>query len=551
MSNANRTAAGHSAGQHVATIKFPTAAPKHHVFAAAKSAVAPAVVASANSSAVVHSLSGCLNVKSRFFRCKDIAFTTVAGHSATATEGQLVLYRVGIDDPDQVIADALARGAAGILTEQLLPAPIAQCIVSDVESVAGKLAAATADRPDTQLVTIAVMGSAGKTTTVAAIADVLGDIPTRVSVASDWVCSDGVAQTFDAGRAAAGAALVQHMNDAIDAGAAVSVVELSDAAIRSGSYDGLSWDIVVVCDKAETSGDFGPAVLPLVLERVKLGGVVVAPVADVATCEAVDASDAMLCSYGVDEIADVSIKTVRRQNGVQTALLRYKSAAAVMETMLAGPLASLAAAAAVGVMTENPLAQIAESLARVLDVPGRMQTIRSLDMTADPADHLMVLIDNAATPQRIAATLRAARELIRQGGRITGGKVWAVMVMDPSVDAETLTDCGGQLARWAGQTILTCDPNAKNDFLTSAHAVIDGVTDIMSTRWVADRASAIDWAVGHAAGNDAVVILNIAGSRSGQMTRSLCEIEDVIQSSLAERQSVRTPLAVELKVFRG
>ena len=127
----------------------------------------------------------------------------------------------------------------------------------------------------------------------------LGDIPTRVSVASDWVTSDGVAQTFDAGPAATGAALVEQMNDAIDAGGRRprSSNCPMPRSVRA-SYDGLSWDLVVVCGQAETRGDFGPAVLPLVLDRVKLGGVVIAPASDDATCAAVDASDAMLCSYG-------------------------------------------------------------------------------------------------------------------------------------------------------------------------------------------------------------------------------------------------------------
>ena len=44
----------------------------------------------------VHSLAGCLNVKSRFFRCKDIAFTTRRGATRRRPpKGQLVLYRCG------------------------------------------------------------------------------------------------------------------------------------------------------------------------------------------------------------------------------------------------------------------------------------------------------------------------------------------------------------------------------------------------------------------------------------------------------------------------
>ena len=102
----------------------------------------------------------------QFFAGEDIQFDTVAESSSTCNEGELVVYRIGHDDPMQLVADALARGAVGILTEQLLPCPLPQCIVGDIEIAIGEAAAIQLDCPDRKLLTIGVIGS-GKNNNVA------------------------------------------------------------------------------------------------------------------------------------------------------------------------------------------------------------------------------------------------------------------------------------------------------------------------------------------------------------------------------------------------
>ena len=51
------------------------------------------------------------------------------------------------------------------MTEQLLPCPLPQCIVGDMEVTLAEIAAQQTGRPDRQMLTIGVIGSAGKTTT--------------------------------------------------------------------------------------------------------------------------------------------------------------------------------------------------------------------------------------------------------------------------------------------------------------------------------------------------------------------------------------------------
>ena len=98
----------------------------------------------------------------RFLTENDISFHSVSESAQSSQPGQLAIYRIGEDCPSQIIADATARGAAGILTEQILPSPIPQCVVGDLEVALASITAQIKDRPDRKLLNIGVIGSAGK-----------------------------------------------------------------------------------------------------------------------------------------------------------------------------------------------------------------------------------------------------------------------------------------------------------------------------------------------------------------------------------------------------
>ena len=87
---------------------------------------------SVDSNRETHSLAQLLT-NCRFFAGDDVEFSSLAESSASIRPGELVVYRIGRDCPAKLIADAMARGAAGILSEQVLPCPLPQCIVGDIE----------------------------------------------------------------------------------------------------------------------------------------------------------------------------------------------------------------------------------------------------------------------------------------------------------------------------------------------------------------------------------------------------------------------------------
>lgn len=493
----------------------------------------------------LHSLAEYLP-RARFFAGEDIEFTELADSSKQAVAGELVVYRIGIDDPVEVIADALARGAAGILTEQVLPAPLPQCIVPDTDRAIAEIAIQQKGHPHQKLILIGVTGSAGKTTTATCIAQVLADIPCRTAVVTDHACSDGVTTEVDSEPIPSGGRLIEKLHEAADAGAAVAVVELSDRPLQTGGYDQLDLDMLVVTGENQFRTDFGPSPVQCAIERVTSDGVLIVHSADQVTLRLARSGAATVLTYGTDERADVRVQSHELCDGVLTGLLRHQNRASLLESSLAGGHSSeaLAAAAAVGIVTENSLPQIAESLSKVRSLPGRLQAIVPTGEAATEACSQIVL-DIAGTPQRAERTLKHMRQQTRSRGRATTPtlpirspnaqavtrsfpiakppRLWCVLAVTASDGPEALMHYGRLLETLADQCVLTCALEDKADFLRICHGVLDGVAECASMRLVADHRRAVRWAIQAAAPQDTILILGGIGKGSPTDLRSAVE----------------------------
>lgn len=473
--------------------------------------------------------------QARFFSGKDIHFESIADSAEQCVPGQLVVYRIGIDCPVEIIAEALARGAAGILTEQILPAPLPQCIVSDTDRALAEIAsreliAEDGARPDQRLLTIGVVGNHGKTSTALLVAAVLKDVPCRVAYETDLGHSDGIGSDVSEDSPAQGADLVRRVCEAADAGAAVTVLELDDRILRSGGYDELSFDLLVVTRSSSTVEDFGPSPLDCAIERVMPDGVLIVDVGDQVAMNVASASSLTLLTYGVDTPADVSLKTIGIEDGVLSAMIRHDMNSAMMESMVGrGTMAtSLAAAAAVGVATENPLVQIVESLGQVRTIPGRIERI-----VCDDWDRSQVLpdvfVDAGGSPERLEFTLTRLQDEIDQrssatipmkGTNHSKPAVWCVLAPGLEESTEAMVRYGRKLETLGGHAIVTCHQSQKHQFLSLSHYILDGVEDCAMMRLVADQERAIAWAIQAAAPQDVVLVVGGLGRSSAHEQRS-------------------------------
>ncbi len=474
----------------------------------------------------------------QFFAGKDIQFDTVAESSSTCNEGELVVYRIGHDDPMQLVADALARGAVGILTEQLLPCPLPQCIVGDIEIALGKVAAIQLDRPDRKLLTIGVIGSAGKTTTSLLISNLLRASGYRTAYQTDLGDCDGIVQKTSKQTIPDNSSLVRWIGDAVDAGCQAAVIEMSDASARRGGYDAIEIDILVVTGTGIRQTDFGPSGVQCGLDRLASDGIVIVPSEDQKTQALIRDAGAKPLTYSVRKAADMTAKIFEQSGGITTLMVNHHNTTALMETSLCGAenADNHLAATLVGLLLGHPIEQIVENLSKLREVPGRGQRLIEYGQAT-------VVIDAGGTPDRAASALRTHRSMK------ANGRLWCILAIDANDSPETLSQYGTLMERFADQPIVTAGSGAKKSFMSASHNVLDGVQDCAAMRLVADRRRAIEWAMSQSKPDDTILI--ITGGKDQTAHQQRVDIE-LIQAWVATSREAKVDAtdAVTLKIFK-
>lgn len=465
------------------------------------------------------------------FQCgDDITLLTLAESSETAMPGDLVVYRIGQDDPTRIAAEALARGAAGILTEQVLPCPLPQCIVGDVEIAVASIEANLLQHPDQKLLTIGVAGSVGKTTTCLLLSTLFRARGIRVAFQTDLGSGDGVVQETSKESVAASSELVRWLAEAVDCESQVAIVELTDQHARHGNYQSVEFDVIVVTGSTLENKDFGPSSLSCVLDSLASDGVVVAPADDRRATRIISDAGVRNVTYGVRGEADITTKIIDQADGLTTLLMSYDNTTVAMETPLCGGAmaANHAAAATVGLLADMPLHQVVQDLSTLRQVPGRMQRVSR-------HGHASVLIDAAGDNDRCAAAMRAARA--SKGS----GRLWCIAAIDDRKDAQSLARIGNLVERFADHAVITSLPSRKDRFMSAAHHVLDGVKEVAAMRLVASSERALQWAMAAAKPSDTILVLMNQKSDSANQERTrVCAIEKQLESFWDEAEQLAT-----------
>ena len=488
------------------------------------------------SEATTQSLRDILS-NARFHCGSDVEFVSIAESSKTAMPGDLVVYRIGQDDPMRIVADALSRGASGILTEQLLPCPLPQCIVGEMDLAMAEITAALLNHPDQKLLTIGVVGSAGKTTTSLLISTLFRAKNIRTAYQTDLGSSDGVVQTTQTEKMFSASPMVEWINDALDCESQVAIVELSDEDLRHGRYGCVGFDLLVVTGSTIDSQDFGPSALSCALETLNEEGVVIAPADDTKAMRVIEDASVRYVSYGVRSSADVTAKIIDQSCGMTTLLVTHDDSTAVMETSLCGGAmaANHAAAVAVGLLADFELPEITSHLGNLRSVPGRGQTLSRYG-------HATVIIDVAGSADRCAAAMRTARSMK------ASGRLWCIAAIDDQDEQTTLARLGNLLERFADHAIVTSVPGKKKTFLASSHAVLDGVEKCAALRMVTDQTKAIQWAMSNAKSADTILVMTNQSTTNAHQDRSEIEVIEMLVEKTRDEQEIARPMPT-LKVF--
>lgn len=419
-------------------------------------------------------------------------------------------------DGHDFAAEAVRRGAAGVLCERPLPGleERAGCVrVGSVTEALGDLAPRWYSLPSLALRLVGVTGTNGKTTLTHLVRAILeersgrGPAP-RVGVIG--TIRHGVGRRGEAARNTTPPAweLQRLLRGMADQGCAAVVMEVSSHGLVEGRVRGCEFDVAVFTNLTPEHLDYHRTLEAYAAAKERLfvqlttPGFKTGPKWAVVNADdpqgarmAAAASGARVLRYGLLSSAEITAADlVLTPQGTRFTLITPAGRTRVRLALpgayhVSNALAAAGAAMALGA----PLTAVRRGLERVTCVPGRMERVAG-------GQPFAVLVDYAHTPDALQKTLENVRQFTR-------GRVLVVFGCGGDRDASKRAPMGELAARLADTAILTSDNPRSEDPERILDQVEEGCRRAgTSCQRVADRAQAIRRALEQARTGDTVLI---------------------------------------------
>ena len=418
--------------------------------------------------------------------------------------------------------EALASGASCLLVDREIGAgadPAGVVIrVPDVRSSLGSASAVVHGNPSASLSTIGVTGTAGKTTVTHAIADVLSALGEPSSVLGTL---DGARTTPEAPD------LQRWLAQRLRAGDRHAAIEVSSHALTLGRVEATQFAVAVFTnlgaehlDFHETMEEYFRAKARLFDGRAEVG---VVNRDDPWGMRLVERTGGVRCvTYGWSDMQDAAV-------AADGSTFRWQGH--VARTRLVGRfnLLNLAAAGRVASELGHRSPDIAEAMAQVRPVRGRMERV------AVSGSDLHVLVDYSHKPDALLAALTAAREL-------TEGHLWVVFGAGGDRDRAKRPLMGLAAAEAADSVVVTSDNPRSEEPMAIIDEVVGGIVDPHARSRViveGDRATAIGLAVSGAAPGDVVVVAGKGHEATQVIGDRVVDFDDAAIARRALEQRVR------------
>ncbi|MBU6364908.1 MAG: UDP-N-acetylmuramoyl-L-alanyl-D-glutamate--2,6-diaminopimelate ligase [Gemmatimonadetes bacterium] len=417
------------------------------------------------------------------------AFVAVRGHAqdghawlAAARHGGAALA---------IVEDAAAAVAAGI------PA----LVVRDGRRAAGVAAAAFHGWPARALIMVGVTGTNGKTTTVGLLRHLLhrASAP-AASIGTLGVLVGSPGEPFPGGQGLTtpGPVELQRLLRALaDHGVRTVAMEVSSHALDQRRVEGVAFAAAAFTNLTRDHLDYHGTMKAYRDAKLRLlghlapGGRAVLN-GDDPTWDAVEAPE--VWRFGVRAGVEVGARDLRFGPDGSRFLLVGPQGAAPVSLPLLGDfnVANALAAAAVALAVGRPVAEVAERLATVPQVAGRLERIHGAPT---------VLCDYAHTPDALERALQAVRPFAAEGG----GRVIVVFGCGGDRDRGKRPEMGRVAEALADVVVLTSDNPRTED----PERILDDIAAGMTPggyRRVEDRRAAIRAALAEATARDVVLL---------------------------------------------
>lgn len=432
------------------------------------------------------------------------------------------------------LLDAVARGAAAVVAERSgapLQCPVPLLQVQSLSSRLGGLGAAFYDDATRALLTIAVTGTNGKTSCSHWIAQVLNACGRRCALIGTVGSGFPENLSVEPGLTTPDAIGLQRLaRQWLDQGAHALAMEVSSIGLDQGRTDAMRFDLALFTNLTRDHLDYHgsmaeyeaakarlfdiPSLAQAVLNlddaagrrlalRCRQRGLrttgyrLAVPQAAGADADAAEA-DVQLIAEAVSIEADHLRFDARVHRPGQAARVFAVTAPLIGRFNVSNVLGVLGIALACGI--EAP--EAVRAIGRLRAPAGRMQPVSTgADAAGDPLP--LVLIDYAHTPDAIAQALAALRPVAQR----RGGLLWIVFGAGGDRDPGKRPLMGQAALSGADRIVLTSDNPRSEDPERIIQEVAAGMpAPASSVTCIADRARAIEHAIGEAGRADAVLI---------------------------------------------
>ncbi len=440
----------------------------------------------------------------KFVGPSDIRVRSLCHEWQKCREGDLfVALADARGDTHHVASKAVSQGASAVLAEYLLPLSVPQCIVPDTREAYAQLCMELAGRPDLDLLTVGITGTAGKTCTSLLLSSILTAAGQRPSLLHDAELN----WPAEFARPVLQPTVASHLRKLAGGDHGPAIIEASSRALSQRELAGVQFDLAMFTNMRRDHLDLHHTTLNYrrakarLLGQLKDDGIVIVNADDRYACRLADESVFPVIRYGIHQPADLMATVIDRHSAGQTFLIDAGDETHPVTTPIIGQwhvsncLAATAAAMAMGI----ELTTIVRGLERVERLPRRLERIEC-------GQSFSVYVDTAATPETLATALKAVAES-------TSGKVWCLFGPPPDRDPAQRPWLGRVAEQYADYAVITrCeqDGSPRQAPFPEAHDVIDGYQRVASSHVLPTRSRAIEWVLEQAKPGDAVLVAGAA-----------------------------------------
>ena len=412
------------------------------------------------------------------------AITGLAHDSRAVKPGDLFFCVPGADhDGHQFAADAIDRGAAGLVVERPLGLGHPEVETASVRQAMGPMSSTFYGHPSRSMTVVGVTGTNGKTTVTSLLGSVLAAAGLRTEVLGTLTGTRTTPESLD---------LQRQLACWRSAGVDAVAMEVSSHALNQYRVDGVRFDAAVFTNLTPEHLDYHDTADEYFAAKARL----FAPdLADRAVVNRGDEHGARLASESRIPTVGYDPESLPVQLRSRGMVLRWRGQDVHLSLIGRFNAANALAAAETALLLGAGVPEVVGGLESATPVPGRFEVVES-------DRPFTVVVDYAHTPDGLAQALAAARELVAGSGCLR-----VVFGCGGDRDRGKRPLMGRAAAAMADQVMVTSDNPRSEDPEAIIADILSGVpknSDGISTQL--DRRAAIAQCLANASDGDVVVV---------------------------------------------